>query len=674
MQFVFPLFLVALATIIIPVIIHLFYFQRYRTEYFSNVRFLKNLKEEKQTRSRLRNLLVLLSRIFFITFLVLAFAQPFIMDDESASGDKPEYISIFIDNSYSMSALSSETPLFQVAVNKARDIINSYDAGTNFQIISNDLTPGSTQLLSKELALDRLDNISLSHIPSDFERIYRFILRTTEEKGVRANSYWLSDFQRNSIENPIDVDSSLVIFPIPVTAVETRNISIDSCWFESPVPEANVENQLYIKLTNYGVTDQDTKIVLREGGNVNPVGSVFIESGATIVDTIGINISRTEVRDIVIEITDNPVVFDNSYFMSLDARNTLRLLMISEDSSNPYLSSALNNNPTVEKDYVSIDRIVYSDFDNKDLIVLDELPSFNSGLISNLSRYLEQGGNIMVFPGRNSDISTYNALFNAIGAVRMGGWIEQEMESLGINYQDFIFSDVFSDREKNMALPGVNGYYSIQTGVQTPLIPLLTLRNGEPLISKMNAKNGFLYFSSAPLDREWSNVGTHADIFIPMIYRMALSKSRKKKLSYFLGGNTPVTLSVERELTEESIEVTSGENGFIPAYTQNGELLEIQLYDQIEEAGFYDVREKEQIIGSFAMNYSRNESDISTFDADELRDKIAGSVVWVSGEQSASIQQFIQEYDRGKVLWKWCLIFALIFLVVESLLLRFLKN
>ena len=78
MQVAFPLFLIALASILIPLIIHLFYFQRYRTEYFSNVRFLKEVVEEKQTRSRLRNILVLLSRIFFIVFLVLAFAQPFL--------------------------------------------------------------------------------------------------------------------------------------------------------------------------------------------------------------------------------------------------------------------------------------------------------------------------------------------------------------------------------------------------------------------------------------------------------------------------------------------------------------------------------------------------------------------------------------------------------------------
>lgn len=134
MQFAFPLFLIALASILIPLIIHLFYFQRYRTEYFSNVRFLKEVVEEKQTRSRLQNILVLLARIFFLVFLVMAFAQPFLQDNNKSENERPDFVSIFIDNSFSMEGLSSETPVFQVAANKAKEIIRSYPEGTSFQI------------------------------------------------------------------------------------------------------------------------------------------------------------------------------------------------------------------------------------------------------------------------------------------------------------------------------------------------------------------------------------------------------------------------------------------------------------------------------------------------------------------------------------------------------------
>ncbi|MBL0342555.1 MAG: BatA domain-containing protein [Bacteroidetes bacterium] len=75
-SFVFPGFLLASALIAIPLIIHLFNFRRFKKVYFTNVKFLKELKEETSSRSKLKHLLVLLARMLAVIFLVLAFAQP----------------------------------------------------------------------------------------------------------------------------------------------------------------------------------------------------------------------------------------------------------------------------------------------------------------------------------------------------------------------------------------------------------------------------------------------------------------------------------------------------------------------------------------------------------------------------------------------------------------------
>ena len=78
MRFAYPEFLFALSLIAIPIVIHLFNFRRFKKIYFTNVKFLKDIKEETTSRSKLKHLLVLLSRILAVSFLVFAFAQPFI--------------------------------------------------------------------------------------------------------------------------------------------------------------------------------------------------------------------------------------------------------------------------------------------------------------------------------------------------------------------------------------------------------------------------------------------------------------------------------------------------------------------------------------------------------------------------------------------------------------------
>ena len=105
MQFLYPNFLWALAALAIPIIIHLFYFRRFKKVAFSNVKFLKEVKEETSMRSRLRNLLVLLARCLAVAALVFAFAQPFIPSArEVLTGRKA--VSLFVDNSFSMGAES----------------------------------------------------------------------------------------------------------------------------------------------------------------------------------------------------------------------------------------------------------------------------------------------------------------------------------------------------------------------------------------------------------------------------------------------------------------------------------------------------------------------------------------------------------------------------------------
>ncbi|MCX6185937.1 MAG: BatA domain-containing protein, partial [Bacteroidetes bacterium] len=78
MQFVYPGFLFALFAISIPIIIHLFNFRRYKKIVFSDIRFLKQVIEKNQKQQNIKNWLVLLCRILAISFLVIAFAQPYL--------------------------------------------------------------------------------------------------------------------------------------------------------------------------------------------------------------------------------------------------------------------------------------------------------------------------------------------------------------------------------------------------------------------------------------------------------------------------------------------------------------------------------------------------------------------------------------------------------------------
>ena len=150
MSFLFPAFLAALAAIAIPIIIHLFYFRRFKRVYFTNVKFLKELKEERSSRNKLKHLLVLASRVAAIALLVLAFAQPYIPQSQSKTVQGPKAVSIYLDNSFSMNALSNDVSLFEKARAKATEIVDAYTTEDRFQVLTNDFEGRQQRLITKD--------------------------------------------------------------------------------------------------------------------------------------------------------------------------------------------------------------------------------------------------------------------------------------------------------------------------------------------------------------------------------------------------------------------------------------------------------------------------------------------------------------------------------------------
>src|SRR5690606_2175939 len=135
MSFLYPQFLFGLLALAIPVIIHLFNFQKPKVVYFTNVRLLKNVKEVTNNKLKLKHLLVLLSRLLFITFLVLAFAQPFKSKKNSTKLANQDEAFIYLDNSYSMQSEVEDGKALDAAIKSVSKIKDLYPQNVMFRML-----------------------------------------------------------------------------------------------------------------------------------------------------------------------------------------------------------------------------------------------------------------------------------------------------------------------------------------------------------------------------------------------------------------------------------------------------------------------------------------------------------------------------------------------------------
>ena len=115
MKFEHSEFLFGFLLLLIPIIIHLFNFRKYKIYYFSSIQFLKNIQEESKSVKKIKDILVLSARILAFSCLILAFAQPYLPLKNETNNKLPSITAIYIDNSFSMSQLGTDGQLLSEA-------------------------------------------------------------------------------------------------------------------------------------------------------------------------------------------------------------------------------------------------------------------------------------------------------------------------------------------------------------------------------------------------------------------------------------------------------------------------------------------------------------------------------------------------------------------------------
>ena len=107
MKFVYPQFLWSFGVLLFPILLHLFHLRKFKVLYFSSTIFLKQLDTTSKSTRKIKQLLVLLFRLLAFSALVLAFAQPYIPQGDTAV-DKHTVYCLYIDNCIYLTKLLPE--------------------------------------------------------------------------------------------------------------------------------------------------------------------------------------------------------------------------------------------------------------------------------------------------------------------------------------------------------------------------------------------------------------------------------------------------------------------------------------------------------------------------------------------------------------------------------------
>ncbi|WP_340154169.1 BatA domain-containing protein [uncultured Winogradskyella sp.] len=641
MQFKNPELLYALFLLVIPILIHLFQLRRFQKVQFTNVKFLKSVKLQTRKSSQLKKWITLLTRMLLLASAIIAFAQPFIPNTEDFN--EAQETVIYLDNSFSMEAKGSNGTLLNEAI---QDIINTLPEDETIGLFTNDKTFRNTTV--KAL---KNDLIQLTHSPTqlNYDAAYLKGKQLFSNQGAATrNLVLVSDFQQKGNLLNFEADSTVQLKLVQPKSTLVSNISIDSIYVSNSTSETL---DLNVIVSNEAKPIDNVTISLFNADVLLTKSAVDIDKEAEATFTIPNN----KVINGKLMIDDAGLQYDNAFYFNINNKPKIKVLAINETADDSFLNRIYTEDEFDFKSF-KLNALNFNLIPQQNLIVLNELDNISNALKTALIAFINDGGKLLIIPSDKIDLNSYNQTLKNLNISVFTKQNTNEKRITSINYNHPLLANAFYSKVTNFQYPKVDKSYRFSSNSNT----VLSYDDGSPFL----VGNSNTYAFSSALNSDNSNF-KNSQLIIPVLYNLGLQSLKLSKLYYTIG--QPNSIAIQTSIGQDDIlTLDSDDTSVIPLQKTYSKSVVLETEDFPNTAGILKVKNKENVLERLSFNYNRTESNLSYYDLKTL----ANTDVESSLETTINN---IKSNTNVNALWKWFIIFALAFLIVEMLLLKYLK-
>ena len=157
----------------------------------------------------------------------------------------------------------------------------------------------------------------------------------------------------------------------------------------------------------------------------------------------------------------------------------------------------------------------------------------------------------------------------------------------------------------------------------------------------------------------------NSPLIVPILYNLGKQSLALPKLYYTIG--TPNTIDISTQLAQDDIlTFVSNETSTIPLQQTYSNYVAITVNDYPNNAGIVEVKNKLEPLQNLSFNYNRVESNLTYH-------KLDLNAAYTVDSSFSTVMDEIKSNTNINALWKWFVIFALVFLIIEMLILKYLK-
>ena len=642
MHFKYPEILYFLFLLIVPILVHLFQFRRFKKEYFTNVQFLKVLSVQTRKSATLKKWLLLATRLLLLTSIIIAFAQPFFPAKDSVSSSNEMYI--ILDNSYSMQAKGQKGEILRRAV---QELLEDTPEDTRFSLLTNSESYWNTDIKSIQSALQ---NIKYSAIPFQLDNLITKV--NAHQSAHNKDIIIITDgvgLQKKQVQTIGKNDKAYFIIP---KAEQKNNVSVDSVYIKETTTDFY---EIGVDLSSYG---DDVKPVTVAIYNNNKLIAKTIATVEGAKKSLEFTIPK-QVFHGYISITDNGLAYDNNLYFSISKIKKINVLAIGNAEANRFLSRIYTND---EFNYTSttISNLDYNILEKQDVIVLNELEILPQALQTTLKSVVEKGGNLVLIPSLSANTPNLTSFLNNFGSIQIGRFEIVDKLVSKINFSHPLYASVFENKISNFQYPSTSGSFTIKT--KNPAA--LYYDDQSDFLTSLTAFGSNVYVFAAPLNLTNSNF-QKSPLIVPTFYKMGLNDGKNGISSVTIGSSIPHIVDVQ--LSKDAIlEVRNKIEQFIPIQQIMNNRVKLTFGDYPAEPGNFEIYNKQQWIDNISFNTSRTESNLAEANNKNWSD-------YKSIDSVKTVFDDLQSERSDNQLWKWFVTFALLLLLAEMAIIKFIK-
>lgn len=682
MTFLNPAALWGLLALSVPIIVHFFNLQRPRQVLFSNVAFVKEVKRTVVRRVNFQRWLLLILRLLALAAIVFVFANPIQVESGKQLLQGSRSVAILVDNSESMRSSNERGEYFRQAISLSRNLVKAYGQEDEFLVTGSSNLSLQSGFTGKDEVGDHLEQLELeqntrslgdllSVAPNLFDRA----------SGAVKELYIISDFQESTVLSDstelLLSDSTILVRLLPVASRQPDNVYVEDHQVVSKILAQDRPVTFQLSLVNGGknaVQDLNVRIVLE--GTVVAISNQGLEAGEKKPIELSFIPNKSGWLTGYIELDDQPIDFDNKRFFSLYVPSQEKVLLV-ESQTSP------NINLLYEDVFKQFDTKIVSDrnlasvnFQDYRSIIWTGLNRLSTGLASQLTEFVNNGGSLLVFPGESVDGGSWNSWLSSmkVGKIDTRIEVEEGVEARSYDLQHPVFEGIFTSQQAraNPDFIRVFKYYPLALTGAIPQARILSIDGSTPLLVENGVGAGQFFLFSFFSSNSWSDLQVKT-IFPPLLFRITQLMNQSGNLTFDqeIGAFTPLELKAS---TQQRLDLRN-EKGeiFTPERYEQAGRSRLVFDNMSLKAGNYDVVQKDSVLMSISFNVSDLESMLSFAQQEELTDLIEEKgledQIMILSALDREVTDEIQQARDGVPLWKWFLWIAVICMLIEVVIL-----